>query len=352
MEDKLIPINHFLDDRGRFNIPLRTKKLLYYSKEQPKNVGLSVSLTLSLDIMLNNRPITDEIIKEEIEKIKKDNVPDDEILKRIRDKIKVDVNCGKSYSEEPSLIFLSLPITKPKNVNDVDNPSYYPCYALLTPAQRWIYLDWLQDISKSVPKGYVYIYYYGLERQLLKEDNLDAIDELLFLSRYHDFIKRDAYSAIYFSYFRNGNKEILKRLFDEKVDYPINNLNLILYYSMKRPLSSKDIFELISQYSYINRRYLNLKPQLYLQELDNYLLKNYEEQGFPFFKYYSINDLPLENKRVFLNYSFPDEIRDVEVYNISEYIKFKNDILNIHKIIHEKIKERLKTEKHKTNKSV
>jgi len=210
----------------------------------------------------------------------------------------------------------------------------------------------LQDISKSVPKGYVYIYYYGLERQLLKEDNLDAIDELLFLSRYHDFIRRDAYSAIYFSYFRNGNKEILKRLFDEKVDYPINNLNLILYYSMKRPLSNKDIFELISQYSYINRRYLNLKPQLYLQELDNYLLKNYEEQGFPFFKYYSINDLPLENKRVFLNYSFPDEIRDVEVYNISEYIKFKNDILNIHKIIHEKVKERLKAEKHKTNKSL
>jgi len=57
MEDKLIPINHFLDDRGRFNIPLRTKKLLYYSKEQPKNVGLSVSLTLSLDIMLNNHQL-------------------------------------------------------------------------------------------------------------------------------------------------------------------------------------------------------------------------------------------------------------------------------------------------------
>lgn len=352
MEDKLIPINQFLGNNGRFNIPLRTRKLLYYSKEQPKNVGLSMSFTISLDVQLNDRPITDESFKEEIEQIKKENIDDDEILKRIREKIKININCNQSNREEPSLIYLSLPITKPINIKDIYNPGYYPCYALLTPEQRWTYLDWLQDISKPIHKSYVYIYYYGLERQLLNEDNMDAVDELLFLSQYHDFIKRDVHSVLLFSYFRSGSNEILKKLFAEKVDYPINNLNLILYYSMKRPLTSKDIFELISQYSYVNRRYLNLHPQLYLQELDNYLLENYEGKGFPFYKYYPLDNLPLEHRNIFLNYSFPDEIRSVDIYNIVEYNVFKNDILNIHKTIHEKVKEKLKTEKLKTKKSV
>ena len=351
MEDKLIPINNFLSNKASFNIPQRTKKLIYFSKERPKNVGISLSFRITLDVTLNDRPITDENIKEEIEQIKKENVVDDEILKRIREKIKIGVNCSNSIIADPSIIYLSLPIHKPNNVSDVLNPGYYPCYALLTPEQRWIYLDWLQDITKSVHKGYVYIYYYGLERQLLDEDNLEAVDELLYLSRHHDFIKRDAYSAILFSYFRHENYEIIKKLTGEKINYPINNLNLILYYSIKRSLTSKDIFELISQYSYVNRRYLNLHPQLYLQELDNYLLENYEGKGFPFYEYYPLDKIPLERQQIFLNYSFHHDIKNVEIYNIIEYSEFKNDIINIHKTIHEKVKDRLRVEKSKNKKT-
>ncbi len=349
MEDKLIPINYFLDIKGRFNIPYRTRKLLYYSKEQPKNVGPSLSFTLSIDIKLDDRPFTREVFKDEIEKIKKENISNDDLLKLIKEKIKVGVNCDRGNSEEPSLIYLSLPIIKPSNVSEVCIPSYYPCYAHLTPEQRWIYLDWLQDTSKPIHKGYVYLYFYGLERQLLEKNNLDAVEELLILSNYQNFIKKDAHSAIFFSYFHNGNDEILKKLAKEEIDYPINNLSLILYHSMKKSLSSKEIFEIISQYSYINKRYINQHPQLYFEELDNYFLEKFKDQKFAFYDYYTINQLPLEHKKIFLNYSLPDEIRDIEIYNILEHTNFKSDILNIHKFIHEKVKQRLKMERRKNN---
>jgi hypothetical protein len=342
MEDKLTSINQYLGKNSHFVIPLRTRKLLYYSKEQPKNVGSSTSFTISFNVQLDDHPITEESLNEEIEQIKNGNPDDGEILERIREKIKVNVNCDQNDKEEPSLIYLSLPITKPLNIKDEENPGYYPCYALLTPEQRWIYFDWLQDISKPIHKSYVYLYYYGLERRMLNDDNMDTIDELLFLSKFHYFIRRDIHSVLLFTYFRSGNIEILKKLHLETVDYPVSNLILILYYSMKRSLTSKDIFELISQYGYVNRRYLKLHPQIYLQELDNYLCEKYDVNGFPFFKYYPLHKFSLEHRYTYLNYSFPDEIRSADIYNIAEFKEFKNDILNIHQTIHEKVKERLK----------
>jgi len=53
------------------------------------------------------------------------------------------------------------------NINNIPRPDYYPTYAGLNPEQRWIYLNWLQNPSESINIGYVFLYYYGLERQLL-----------------------------------------------------------------------------------------------------------------------------------------------------------------------------------------
>jgi hypothetical protein len=347
MENTLVPFDNFLTNKGSFNIPPKRKNLLFFSIQKPKNVGFSVGISLSFNISLDDNPFTEDNLRAEVEKLKVESISNDDILKIIKEKIRIDLNCGKTQSEEPSLIYLLLPVIKPANVDGVDNPNYYPCYAQLSPEQRWIYLNWLQDISKPIPKGYVYIYFYGLERRVLQEANIDAIDELLFLSECHNFIKREAYSAILFAYFRSSNEEILKKLFKKNLDFPINNLILILYYSLKKSLTSKDIFELMSQNGSINKRYINLHPQLYLEELDKYLLRVYKEPCYPFYQLYSINEFPLEKVNIFLNYSLPDEIREVEIYNIANYHKFVNDVTNIHKIVHEEIKIRLKKNKSK-----
>ncbi len=72
-------------------------------------------------------------------------------------------------SIEPSLIDRSLPVT---SVSRTSGLPYWPWYERLTPEQRFIYLQWLAtDRTKLPPEdGYLFIYYYGLERRALVDE--------------------------------------------------------------------------------------------------------------------------------------------------------------------------------------
>lgn len=347
MNKDIITLENSLAVNGGFKIPPRTKKLLYYTVNKPQKVGNPSSYSMSLEIKIGDFPFSEKTLREEYEKIKEKNISNEDIFKRIKERINIKYSYGKNYSEEPSIIYISLPVTKPPFCHDVLRPDYYLCYANLLPEQRWIYLDWLQDITKPVPKGYVYIYYYGLERQLLENTNIDAVDELLLLSKHHNFITKEAHKAIFLSFLHNNDNLILGKLLAALLEYPIDNLLLLLLYAKKLPLNSKLIFELISQNNIANKRYLKLHPQLYFKYLDDYFIEKYGINTYPFFNYYSLNELTLERIPVLLNYSLPSEIREVELYNIIEHSKFKTDILNIHNIIHERIKDALRKKKKK-----
>jgi len=80
---------------------------------------------------------------------------------------------------------LKLPIKEPTRPDSVEPLGYYPSYAALRPEQRWVYLNWLRNVTEEVNIGYVFIYYYGLERQLLTGKFDRAFDEILKLREYH-----------------------------------------------------------------------------------------------------------------------------------------------------------------------
>ena len=73
-------------------------------------------------------------------------------------------------SIEPSAIGIADGIRVPLDANDIERPSYYPEFRRLTPEQRWIYLDWLRNVDSEVNIGYVFVFYYGLERHLFFGD--------------------------------------------------------------------------------------------------------------------------------------------------------------------------------------
>ena len=68
------------------------------------------------------------------------------------------------------MIYVGSLVIRPSDPTAVPTPDYYPSYAGLSPEQRWVYLNWLTDVSQPVYIGYVFLYYYGLERQLLSGD--------------------------------------------------------------------------------------------------------------------------------------------------------------------------------------
>jgi tellurite resistance protein len=75
------------------------------------------------------------------------------------------------WSEEPSLIDSSLPVDKAHPDHSGSNMGYWPNYSQIHPTSRAAYLEWLSTGRKD-PKaniGYVFIYFYGLERRALAD---------------------------------------------------------------------------------------------------------------------------------------------------------------------------------------
>jgi uncharacterized tellurite resistance protein B-like protein len=95
---------------------------------------------------------------------------------------------GWQTSVDASLIDGSLPIA-PSGTEPAEQLPYWPSYSEATPQQRAKYLDWLAAgrCDPRVELGYVFIYFYGLERRVLVDeaDHIPIIEELLRLRTFY-----------------------------------------------------------------------------------------------------------------------------------------------------------------------
>lgn len=90
-----------------------------------------------------------------------------------------ELNRQNSTGVENCLIDPSLPVEEPGPMPP-DVP-YYPSYRALEPRARGGYLHWLAD-GRGNPDaeiGYVFLYFYGLERRLILDGSLDEHDSLI-----------------------------------------------------------------------------------------------------------------------------------------------------------------------------
>ena len=74
-----------------------------------------------------------------------------------------------SWTFDPSLIDIDLPVHDPGAASTLSDPGYWPSYARLDPQARSAYLRWLADGRRDplVNIGFVFLFFYGLERRLL-----------------------------------------------------------------------------------------------------------------------------------------------------------------------------------------
>ncbi|MDO4794168.1 MAG: TerB N-terminal domain-containing protein, partial [Filifactor alocis] len=85
--------------------------------------------------------------------------------------------------DEPSAISIEIPLSKEICNDKLD---YFPSYKRLSPAQRYTYLNWLKDITQPIDIGYVFIFYYGLERHILFGQTDEAIKMIYQLKLHHN----------------------------------------------------------------------------------------------------------------------------------------------------------------------
>lgn len=242
-----------------------------------------------------------------------------------------------SHHEEPSIIYPDLPI---KECNNPLPLSYYPSYKELSPCQRYTYLNWLTNTSQNIDVGYVFIYYYGLERQLLHskfENAINIIDELRKVHENSSFLHYSS-EAIIYSCFYHNRIDFFQSL---EVKLSFSELFAFAKLLLTGKFYGEDIINSASYVGFKNRKYIKEYPDLFMDELLKYV--NTENgSNYILIEESQIKESPIEKVNVFANISFDENSRSVAIYKVFKNEKIKYRLYEILKNTHENVKITLK----------
>ena len=189
-------------------------------------------------------------------------------------------NCTSAQEKEPSAIDLTLPLDLSPSAEDLTaDIGYYPSYERLTPKQRTVYLRWLSDISKSVPVGYVFIFYYGLERFLFTEKYEAALDMINRLQLFHSNNSLLGYSAdsMLVGCLLHNRPDLIGMIDTSKTS---TELYLYIKGYLAGGLSASDLMNTCRRWNFTNTRYIKGQPALFEQQLSEVLTEQYGSPAF------------------------------------------------------------------------
>ncbi|MFG0231778.1 TerB N-terminal domain-containing protein [Achromobacter sp. 413638] len=242
---------------------------------------------------------------------------------------------------EPSTIYASSPVTWPAPAEDqVTKLGYFPSYAGMTPDQRGVYLAWLQDVRRPIEPGYVFTYYYGLERHLIEGDFLAALGEILLLRQHHANKSFQVYSgsALLHACLMRGRADVLQSLYtDHGFDY-FGNSSLLLLHRQKLPLLPDMLLMLAERLPGVNRRYLKSERELYRGQLMQLLTDELHQESYEFWNRYPLESVDAIPHAIFANVSFPPETRTPQLPNLMSHPPFQDEMLSLFGRVHERAK--------------
>jgi len=226
-----------------------------------------------------------------------------------------DTSISIDYQEEPSLIDITKPIDPSGGLLTGAGIGHFPSYAKLTPQQRYTYLNWLTDITKMINIGYVFLFYYGLERHLLFGNMEKAIKIISLLRKHHHNIPFFVYSAdaSFLAIVKNNRLDLLKYIDFSKSSASIR---LFLRASTSRQLAADDIINACHLFGFDDTKYINSQYTLFKSTLEQKL-----EDAFAC-KYYpvtseDINAITSTFAAAISNYSLMPEERFFKLPDLS-----------------------------------
>ena len=95
------------------------------------------------------------------------------------------------YGTDASLIDDTLKIEKQQYSYEDENLGYWPKFISLTPGGRGAYLNWLSSnrSDPEIPLGYVFIYFYGLERRITVDSIEESVDHSEFVALFEEVVR-------------------------------------------------------------------------------------------------------------------------------------------------------------------
>lgn len=262
-------------------------------------------------------------------------------------------------SDEPSLILTKLPIAKPVNISNVSRPPYYPTYVDLTPEQRWMYWQFLENpYSGSHDIGYVFIFYYGLERYLFSQNSENAVSVILKLRDCYTNTSFQSYSSTAIILYAISKKDTaLATSFLNSLDKSHEmkipaDLLILLKYTLGLPLTAYEIMRYSKAFLFSNHRYIKNNPDVFLgflqQEITAQYGSDFVQLGL-FFDNADVTKIPAADIPLFANISIRDKI--VRIPRLCEYAPFTAEMNNLLTVAHESTKKYLAEQRKTTKKN-
>lgn len=261
------------------------------------------------------------------------------------------------YTEEPSLISLTLPVNFNPDINSKDAKlQYYPKYKDLNENQKGIYWMLLENpYNTNIDIGFVFILYYGLERHLLLDENYEKAFNIILKLRH-------VWENKSFQYY-SGNALILTCLLKQRVDlvnkfikslknefeYSFSdNLFVLCKYSLNLPLSSKDIIRMAKSFEFTKLNYIKNYPEVFEKNLKEIIKETYLTDDIDIKDLITLTEMKnikKEKSYIYANIS----IRNIEIDIplLIDSFKIKKAIYDLLEKAHETTKEQLKKIKEK-----
>jgi len=247
-----------------------------------------------------------------------------------------------SFRNEPSLIFTGMPVDFGSSIDNVEKLGYYPSYEKLNPQQRFVYLKWLCDITKTVDIGYVFIFYYGLERHLISGKYSDAVNTILTLRQYHKHPSFLSYSAnaLIMSAILHKDKDTLIKVLDLTDDTSYcSSVILLGKFLMQMDLTIDEIINISSAVGFTNKKYIKEYPDLFKKSLESILIKEFGKNSFPIYQLKM--QYPSQHIMSFANISLEQEVRSPVLPDLMHSPEFSSSINAILTKAHNEVKQSL-----------
>jgi len=149
----------------------------------------------------------------------------------------------RGWGPEPALIDPTLPIDRNNPDKEGTNMSYWPSYCQIQPSSRAAFLEWLSTGRKDPNAciGYVFIYFYGLERRVLAdaknfasaraETDIILAEAKRLLSIYGKNGSFSGYCSRFIDVIQSS--AVKERLYDKSPDYSLPSYNYEIPLSVK-----------------------------------------------------------------------------------------------------------------------
>ncbi len=257
------------------------------------------------------------------------------------------VSFSATATEEPSVLYLSLHILKPANDTLVERPPYYPIYKELSPEQKWLYWEFLSEpFSPKHNIGYVFLFYYGLERHLAFGNIDQAFDIILKLRKNYNNNSFQLYTAqaLVLTCIAKQRADLaLKFMESEPSSIPMRYL-ILLKYTFQMLLTAAEIIKNYQYFTFGNNRYIKSQPELFLKTLSNFMERDFHSSALEVNRLFPVDiaNLPVEHERVFANISLRDYEISIPVFENS---KLTEKILSLLTETHESVKAQLRDQR-------